>query len=231
MLNYILSIAAVCIGFLIVYIFKPSDQKVLKLLLAFSGAFLLAITIFNLLPEVFEVHDHDHEHGHTKHIGIWIMVGILLQKVLEYFSKGAEHGHVHTNEQTTTIPKLLFISLGIHALLEGFPIHHTEGVLLGIFIHKIPIAIILTTFLFNTKIKKPLIALALAGFALMTPLGTFIAANFNMAQEYYQEISALVIGIFLHVSTTILFESNEGHTFNVTKLLIILMATLIAYFI
>ncbi|MFD2561155.1 ZIP family metal transporter [Aquimarina rubra] len=225
MYNYILSISAVFIGSLIVYIFKPNNQKKLKLLLAFSGAFLLAITIFNLLPEVFE------EHQYAKKTGVWIMIGILLQKVLEYFSKGAEHGHIHIDKETTKIPKLLFISLGIHAILEGFPIHHTEGILLGIIVHKIPVAMILTTFLFQTEIKRPIIILFLILFALMTPLGTFISEHFESVQEYYKEITALVIGIFLHVSTTILFESNEGHKFNITKLMVILAATATAYFI
>ncbi|WP_109301304.1 ZIP family metal transporter [Aquimarina sp. AU474] len=225
MYNYILSIAAVFIGSLIVFIFKPSNQKNLKLLLAFSGAFLLAITIFDLLPEVFE------DNHFAKQTGIWIMIGILLQKILEYFSKGAEHGHIHLDKGTYQIPKLLFISLGIHAVLEGFPIHHTDGILAGIIIHKIPVAMILTTFLLKTKIKTYAIVFALLIFALMTPLGTFISEHFEMIQKYYKEITALVIGIFLHVSTTILFESNEGHKFNITKLMVILIATATAFLI
>ncbi len=223
--NYILSISAVLIGALIVFIFKPSNQKNLKLLLAFSGAFLLAITIFDLLPEVFE------DNPFAKRTGVWIMIGILLQKVLEYFSKGAEHGHVHSDKDTYQIPKLLFFSLGLHAILEGFPIHHTDGILIGIIIHKIPIAMILTTFLLNTKIKKTEIVLTLTIFALMTPLGTFMSEYLGAIQNYYKEITALVIGIFLHVSTTILFESNEGHKFNISKLLVILVATATAYLI
>ncbi len=225
MLDYTLSIASIFVGTLIVFIFKPSNAKNLNLLLAFSGAFLLAITVFDLLPEVFEDHDA------AKQTGVWIMIGILLQKILEYFSKGAEHGHIHFSKDTTQIPKLLFISLCIHAILEGFPIHNTEGILIGIIIHKIPIAIILTTFLLNTKIKKSTIAIILLGFALMTPLGTFISEHFEALQKYYNNINALVIGIFLHVSTTILFESNEGHKFNITKLLVVLSATIIAYLI
>ncbi|MDH7446860.1 ZIP family metal transporter [Aquimarina sp. 2201CG14-23] len=223
--NYFLSISAVFIGSLIVYIFKPNNQKNLKLLLSFSGAFLLAITIFSLLPEVFE------DHQYAKQTGVWIMIGILLQKVLEYFSKGAEHGHIHINKETKEIPKLLFFSLGIHAILEGFPIHNTDGIMIGIIIHKIPVAMILTTFLIKTEIKKSVIALVLILFALMTPLGTFIAEHFEIVQGFYKEITALVIGIFLHVSTTILFESNEGHKFNITKLMVILAATITAYFI
>ena len=223
--NYLLSIVAVVIGALVVLIFKPNNQKSLKLLLAVSGAFLLAITIFDILPEVFE------DNPNAKGTGVWIMIGILLQKVLEYFSQGAEHGHVHLDKKSNQIPVLLFISLGIHALLEGFPIHHNDDILIGIIVHKIPIAMILTTFLFKTKIKKPYIILFLILFALMTPLGTFLAESLNVLQNYYKEITALVIGIFLHVSTTILFENNEGHKFNITKLLVILLATAVAYII
>ena len=223
--NHILSIASVFVGSIIVYLFRPSNEKNLKLLLAFSGAFLLAITIFDLLPEVFE----NPQYG--KRIGVWIMIGILLQKVLEYFSKGAEHGHIHLDKNTKQLPTLIFLSLGIHAVLEGFPIHHTEGILLGVIIHKIPIAMILTTFLLRTKINRWMILLILMVFAFMTPLGTFLSENIEQSEKYYLEITALVIGIFLHVSTTILFESSEGHKFNITKLLVILTATVIAYFI
>ena len=189
--NYLLSIVAVVIGALVVLIFKPNNQKSLKLLLAFSGAFLLAISIFDILPEVFE------DNPNAKGTGVWIMIGILLQKVLEYFSQGAEHGHVHLDKKSNQIPVLLFISLGIHALLEGFPIHHNDDILIGIIVHKIPIAMILTTFLFKTKIKKPYIILFLILLALMTPLGTFLAESLNVLQNYYKEITALVIGIFL----------------------------------
>ncbi|WP_459213130.1 ZIP family metal transporter [Aquimarina rhabdastrellae] len=224
--NYIFPILSVSIGFLIVILFKPSNQKNLKLLLAFSGAFLLAITVFNLLPEVFE------DHMYAKQTGIWIMGGILLQIFLEYFSKGAEHGHVHLSKDRTKLPWVLFSSLGIHALLEGFPLHHTEnGLLIGIIIHKVPVAMILTTFLLQTKISKYKSLFFLMLFAFMTPLGSFIAETFTGIQAYYKQITALVIGIFLHISTTILFESNEGHSFNLTKLLVILIAIITAYLI
>jgi len=90
---------------------------------------------------------------------------------------------------------------------------------------------IMTTFLINTKINKTQVIATLFVFALMTPLGTFVSEFAPAIHEYYKEINALVIGIFLHVSTTILFESNEGHKFNITKLLVILAATVTAYLI
>lgn len=87
--------------------FKTKNKTNLKLLLAFSGSFLLSLTVMHLLPDVYES-------GKTS-IGIFIMFGILFQIILEFFSKGAEHGHVHGHDKLTQMPWLLFISLCIHA--------------------------------------------------------------------------------------------------------------------
>ena len=82
------------------------------------------------------------------------MGGILLQICLEFFSKGAEHGHVHMHSETKQFPILLFISLGVHAVLEGFPIHDHTNLLIAILVHKIPVAIILSYFFIQAKYKK-----------------------------------------------------------------------------
>jgi hypothetical protein len=65
----------------------------------------------------------------------------------------------------------------------------------------------------------------------MTPLGAFMVSFFNLSDVYLNAISAIAIGIFLHISTTILFESAEGHKFNITKLLIIILGFSAAYFV
>lgn len=223
MLNFILPILSVLLGFLIVVILKPAQQKNLKLLLAFSGSFLLSITVFNFLPEVY--------HENEKSVGLFIMIGIMLQIVLEFFSKGAEHGHVHLNKESTLFPWLLFISLSIHSVLEGIPMEAHHNLIYGIIIHKLPVAIILSTFFLASKLSKTNVAFFLVLFALMTPLGVLLSKNFEFFQTFYNEISGIVIGIFLHISTTILFESNENHKFNLTKLITIIFAIVIAYLI
>ncbi|MCK5401402.1 MAG: ZIP family metal transporter [Flavobacteriaceae bacterium] len=223
MTNFLLPIFAVLIGYVFVLVFKPSKQKNLKLLLAFSGAFLLSITVFNFLPEVYN--------NNSKSVGLFIMIGILLQIVLEFFSKGAEHGHVHLNKSTSIFPWLLFISLSIHSVLEGLPIDAHDNLIYGIIIHKLPVAIILSTFFLASQLSRVKILFFLTLFALMTPLGVLLSQETDIFKIYYSEISALVIGIFLHISTIILFESNEGHKFNLTKLTTIIVAIAIAYFI
>ncbi len=222
MINYFLPIAAVLIGFLIVLVLKPKQKNGFKLFLAFSGAFLLSLTIFELLPDVFSQEN-------SKQISVFIMLGILLQIFLEFFSKGAEHGHVHIHKQENIFPWLLFFSLSLHSILEGFPINRHDTLIYAIVIHKIPIAIILSSFFIESYISKTKIVIFLILFALMTPLGSLIADTFDGIENYYTQISALVIGIFLHISTTILFESSEGHKFNITKLLVIILGILTAY--
>ncbi|MEG1239296.1 MAG: ZIP family metal transporter, partial [Flavobacterium sp.] len=49
--------------------------------------------------------------------------------------------------------------------------------------------------------------------------------------EYYTEITAIVIGILFHISSTIIFESSEGHKFNVAKVSMIVLGILLAFFL
>ncbi|WP_417367910.1 ZIP family metal transporter [Flavobacterium beibuense] len=238
---YILPLLSVILGYVMALILKPTNRKNLKLLLAFSGAFLLSLTVMHLLPEVYEAslhdhHGHDHDHSHNNPIGLYIMAGIIFQIILEYFSKGAEHGHVHgsghNNEHDhSKMPWLLFISLCIHALLEGMPVSHHHGMAWGIAIHHFPIAIILTAFFINSGLNKTIVMLFMLVFAFMTPLGTLLSEQLHFIEHYFTEISAVVIGILFHISSTIIFESNEGHKFNLAKLLAIILGVIMAYFL
>jgi zinc transporter ZupT len=143
-MNYLLPLFSVLLGYGIALFLKPKSKTNLKLLLAFSGSFLLSLTVIHLLPEVYEFQNPS--------VGLFIMAGILFQIILEFFSKGAEHGHVHGHETMTHIPWLLFISLCIHAFLEGFPVSHHHNLAIGIAIHHLPIAIILTMFFVNSML-------------------------------------------------------------------------------
>ncbi len=223
-MTYLLPILGVLLSFVFILITKPKNKENFRLLLAFSGAFLLALTVFEMLPSVYEYAD-------PKRIGVFIMLGILLQIFLEFFSKGAEHGHVHLDADNSDFPWLLFLSLSIHSFLEGFPIESNDHMIFGVLIHKIPIAIILSIFLLESKIKFNKAVLFIALFAIMTPLGSITSTLFDMTSQVYAAITALVIGVFFHISTVILFESSEGHKFNLLKLLVIIFGIVIAYFL
>ena len=218
----LLPIFAVLIGFSITIIFKPAINSSVKLLLSFSGAFLLSTTIFEFLPEIYA--------GQNKEIGIYIIAGLLVQILLEFGSKGAEHGHMHQKD-TATFPWLLFVSLCVHALIEGFPVSENEHILYGIVVHKVPIAIIISSFLLVSKMKLWQSILFILVFALMTPLGSLINQQEFILESYKLPINAFVVGVLLHVSTTILFESSKNHQFNASKLGVILLGFIIAYYL
>jgi zinc transporter ZupT len=222
--KYLFPVYAVILGIGIALLTKKQKSNGTKLLLSFSGAFLLALTLFDLLPEVYG-------HIEAKLAGLFIMLGILLQIILELFSKGAEHGHVHMHDTDNKFPWLLFTSLCIHSFLEGFPIHQHNDMVYGVFVHKIPIATLITAFLINSRFSTFKIGAFLLVFAMMTPLGTYVSNNTTLSPETISLFNATVIGIFLHISTTILFESGEGHKFNLTKLVAICLGVLTAYFI
>lgn len=215
MMSLYLPIIAVFLGFLVAFKIR-AYSKYLNLLLAFSGGFLLAVTVVSLLPEIY--------HQHESLIGVFILLGIVLQLILEFFSKGAEHGHMHLDRKDNTFPIMLFISLSIHSFFEGFPTHQHPDLLIGILIHKIPVAIIISSFLLNCKLSKVKLFIFLILFSLMTPLGSLVHILFEQALDNIKIwIEAIVVGILLHIASTILFETSKDHQFNYRKFISILI--------
>lgn len=222
-MSLVLPLLAVLIGFAIAYFIRYSGSA-LNMLLAFSGAFLLSITVLEFIPHVYS-QKINHE------IGIFILAGILFQLVLEFMSGGAEHGHLHATKNNLIFPWSLFISLCVHSLLEGFPIGENTNLMYAVMVHKIPVSIIISTFLFQTNLSKIQVLLFVLLFAVMTPLGTYLGTYTTFFNEVRIYIDALVIGIFLHISTTILFESSKNHRFNAAKFSVIIIGFAVAYFL
>jgi zinc transporter ZupT len=233
-----LLMSAVVLGGIIVDLLTSLNQKkIIKILLAFSGGFLLAIAFVHFLPELY--------HDHSEKIGIYVLLGFLVQLFLEYFSGGIEHGHVHHHKKNK-FPLVLFISLSIHSLIEGIPLtlsenlsqeghDHGSGVslLMGILFHQVPVAIALMTLLKQAEYKRAKSWGILLLFGIMTPLGLilgyFTQGNIDFINMNY--LLAVVVGMFLHISTTIIFETSENHKFNLMKLTSILIGVVLALFI
>ncbi len=207
------------IGGLGVFIFKNNNTKTLKLILSFSGAYLFAITILHLLPEVYT--------DKQQSVGLFILGGFIFQILLEQFSQGIEHGHIHAhNHQQVAFPYGIMISLSIHAFLEGMPLIQKQQneLVFGIAIHHIPAAFALGSILLQNHVKKHVIIILLIVFALMSPLGYLFSKDLGHflsgnLENYFSRIMGIVIGIFLHISTTILFESSVDHHFTIRKMI------------
>ena len=250
----IILIGSVLFGGLLVVLLQKVDRgQLIKLLLSLSGGFLLAIAFVHFIPEIY-VHNGEQ-------IGYYILLGFLIQLFLEYFSGGIEHGHMHVKHKPGAIPWALFIALSVHSFIEGIPLEgqfhndllHLEssshahnhaghshgtalqgvnGLLLGVILHKIPVAIALMTMLLASGFKKSKAWIVLGAFSLMAPLGVlfghFGVSRFSTSIEL---ILAVVVGMFLHISTTIIFEAAENHKFNFAKLLSLLIGVAIALFV
>lgn len=207
--------------------------KDVKVLLAFSGAYLFALAIMHLLPEIYIHLGHD--------AGLYILLGFLIQMVMDYFSRGIEHGHIHLNESVKNpFPLGIFVSLFLHSIVEGLPLgggfDHNHGghgfdtgsLVIGIAIHKIPEAIALAAILYHVFEKKSKVIGYIVIYAIATPLGIllgqyFLQTSSNDPTEIYSIILAIAVGIFLHVSTTIIFEADEAHRLSWPKAIAIIL--------
>lgn len=210
----------------------------IRISLGFSGAYLLSVAILHLLPEVFE-----HE---QKSIPFFVLGGFFIQLIIEYFSKGMEHGHIHThqdNHQQKGKIYTIMIGIGIHGIIEGLPLsgagfkHHeaVQNMYAGIILHHIPSAFVLVTMLKNAhfNIKQIVFILLLTSFAV--PLGAILGKTLfqQSSSMYFDYLLAVVAGVFLHLSTTILFEAAEpDHRYRFRKFMAvcigIAMASLIS---
>ena len=211
---------AVIVGVGMYLLLKPKKQ-IVALMLTFSGAYLLSITVLKLFPEIYE--------KGGAHIGIFVIVGLVLQLMLDFFSKGAEHGHLHAVDMQH-FPWALFLSLMLHAFMEGLPLsdHQHQELLWAIVVHKVPIAMVLSSFLMYYTDQKWNAFAFLFVFALMTPLGSFVGDKFTFLIRYSNEINAVVAGVFLHIATIILFESSLEHRFNIKKFTALLLGVFLA---
>jgi zinc transporter ZupT len=234
---------AAMIGGTLFFIYRKQSSSQIKLLLSFSAAYLLGLTLLHLFPELFD--------SGIEHAGWYVLIGFMLQVVLDFFSHGVEHGHAHSHANAGT--KFLFMvmaSLWVHAFIEGMPfggemaghVHdhghahdhleaghdHRSSLLIGISLHKITESLVFTALLINSGVKAGRAVFWLIIFGLMAPAGAFVHHllldnNISGVEELTPKVTGVLIGILLHVSTTILFESEEGHRFNWIKFLSILI--------
>lgn len=210
------------------FVIQRPVKNSIHLFLAFSGAYLLGITLLKLMPAVYG------DHG-TPIIPIMILGGFIIQIFLEAFSKGVEHGHLtHTSGQL--FPLSVTVGLGIHAFIEGMPLAQvfsphenlTTALYIGILFHKIPAAFVLFAMMMQSQTSLRQAFIVLTIFALMTPLGALLSQWYfttvmTAESEVLKGILALVAGSFLYIATTILYEAATDHRYSPPKLALIVL--------
>ncbi len=216
-------------GGLVSFVPARRTTQWLKPLLAFSGAHLFALTITHLLPEALTLP------GGGLRLGYWVLAGFFGQLLLEVISQGIEHGHVHApaaGEARGRVPLGIMLALVLHSLLEGSILVRGAGagpagrqfyaLVLGIALHHMPAAVALATLLRLRLGAFGRVWPWLLLFALASPAGLLFSNYFVLKQLLgsgaYAALLGFVVGTFLHVSTTILFETSPEHRLNWPKL-------------
>lgn len=231
-LSYLLIIGGVVVWSLLVPGRKKVSQGLLDHIALFGGAFLLGSCFINLVPHIY-LEGFVTPLFHLK-VGVGVLVGFLVQLLLDQLSHGVEHGHNHSNSADVPIAGLM-VGLCLHALMEGLPMveangHIHQGLLYGIVLHNIPIALVLVS-LFMARgygFGKSLLLLAL--FGVMTPLGSLMGLYLLPDSATLRVLTmGLVVGILLHVSVSILFN-HDHNRLTALKLLLILLAFVAAYY-
>lgn len=196
----------------------------LKYVLSASGAFLFGLILLHLIPEVFS--------SALSHAGVYVLLGFLIQLLLDYFSKGIEHGHVHAPRGISSL--VVFTGLCVHAFFEGFPVIDAAEqsfsfnfpLLIGILAHKIPVIVVLVWLLSDSGFSKRKTLAMMAFFILMMPLGSLANVSLSLLMSdttiYRPVVLSIVTGVLLHVATTIMYETDQNHHFNLYKTLAII---------
>ncbi|MCY7411017.1 MAG: ZIP family metal transporter [Chitinophagales bacterium] len=225
---FILLFAAPMFGGLIAIAFRKQAELNYKLVLSFSGAFLFTIILVHLFPAVFSL---------LPNAGIYVLAGFFIQIILEQLTHGIEHGHFHGHHHSTGYITSLMIGLTLHSFLDGIPLSSaammqaTNNTLLyGICIHKIPEGFALASLFLISNYKNATAVIFLVLFSLAAPFSMLLGNYFQQAQSPLLNILiAVALGSFLHVSTTILFESeSSAHKFNWKRIAAIALGGVLA---
>ncbi|MBC8095687.1 MAG: ZIP family metal transporter [Akkermansiaceae bacterium] len=235
-MDYLILLSSIAFGAVTVFAFKLHEPRHVKLFNSFTGAFLLSLTLLHLLPELY--HDHGHQHSgedmerQALMLGVLMLAGFFVQLALDFISMGIEHGHSHPLHGHA--PYGVVAGLCIHAFVEALALGNAETsydprsrhlLLLSIVVHNYPVSIALVGMLLHWGMSKRRALAVLALFAAMAPIGMFLSGHFVWLAEHSRELMAIVIGIFMHIATTILFESGEAHRIHAGKLIAIIVGT------
>lgn len=229
-MDYLILLSSIILGAITVFLFRLDAPKHIKLVNAFTGAFLLSLTLLHLLPELY----HGQEGATPINpllIGSLMLAGFFVQVALDVISMGVEHGHSHPLHNR--MPIGVVGGLCLHAFVEATALGdaHTHFdpssrrlLLASIVLHNFPVSIALLGMLLHSGMKRQSALWLLVLFAAMGPLGMFLSAHTELA-HHTRELTAVVIGIFMHIATTILFEASDVHRFNIGKLAAIVTGT------
>ena len=141
------------------------------------------------------------------------------------------HLHQH-GKPNKIIPYEILISLSLHSFMEGMPLgsgllensKSELSFLFGIVSHEMPAAFAMVSILKASHVKTKLLQWFIVIYASMSAMGAGISSLLKNSVDphMFEYLMAFVVGTFLHIATTILFENSEEHRFSRNKVLAII---------
>ena len=215
---YILIVFGVAVWAAAIPLGRRIPDSVVRGITVFGGAFLLGVCFLHLVPEMAS----DSEDMLPFYA---VLAGFLVQQLLDGLTAHAEHGHLESEGRRVKSGKRgaevgvtgLMIGLSLHALLEGMPLVGVDGkvdrgLLLGIVIHNIPVALIMVGMMLELGYGFWRVLGLLLLFGAMSPLGSLFNIYVLQPDEgVLHIIQGLVVGVLLHVSSSILFDHKRNN--------------------
>ena len=220
---------------------KGALKRQMAIVSAFGGAFIVGMLFLHLIPEMYSL---TAAAGYWVLAGFLIQG--TLEYASQGVEHGHMHVHPHAAGKTgwRAVPWAIFASLCLHALVEAMPLAHGAhghdhghaghvhalptadvdfNLLTGLALHHIPVALVLMGLFQASGVSAPRRWLLITAFGSMPWLGmllfeVLVHSPFTWASALPEIAGSVVIGILLHISTTMLFESADGHSFNLRKL-------------
>ena len=215
----------------------------LEHILSFGGAFIIGMCFLHLVPEAFGATELA---GIFVLIGFLLQGG--LEYMSQGIEHGHFHAHEHDEHcedpnLKIRLPWMALISLSLHAALESMPVvggheHHAGhvhgplaldlvdwGLMIGLVLHKVPVSMVLMAMMVESHVPRRQAWLVLVFFGLAPLAGMVIFEGLlhwlpsELMVSFPGMMQAMVVGILLHIGTTVLFEAGEGHAFNKKKFL------------
>lgn len=217
-------------GMLIPKLFK-NKNKLIMIATGMTFIIMLFLILIDLIPEIIELFEPHKNPKYVLLIIIFVILGIVLLKILDFFVPEHTHNH-HENETNIKehndhfyhIGLITAISLTIHNILEGISIYITgindfkTGLLMAIIVglHNLPLGIEVSANMNvseNKKANKILISFLLI---ISSSLGALIIYLLKT------ELSVLLEGILLSVTLGMIiyiaiFELYHEIKENITK--------------
>jgi hypothetical protein len=141
--------------------------------------------------------------------GLYLLIGFFIQLVIQRYTHGVEHGHIHVHHHGEKMAlSSVIIGLSLHAAMEGIPLgfnYHSNSA---------EPALYLASLLIATGNRTKIIP-TIVFFSAITPVTAILAHNLGIYFLFVSTIISVIIpivaGAFLHIATTIFFESGTKH--------------------